>query len=1245
MLALRGGHNAGQTRIAGWLTKLGLAAGEEFLAFLIWFADGPPGDPDMSEPTAVPQALRSYQLSDNLAADSGAVFLTGTQALVRLLLMQKKRDERAGLKTAGFVSGYRGSPLGMVDQQLWKAKKFLAQAQVEFLPAINEDLAATAVLGTQRVALDPERRVEGVFAMWYGKGPGVDRSGDALKHGNVYGSSHQGGVLVVCGDDHGCVSSSMPHQSDLAAQAWFMPVLHPGNVAEYLAFGLYGWALSRFSGNWVAFKAISEVVESGMTVDLDAVPLQFEHPVDFVPATNLHIRQTDLPSLDLESRLAHKLAAVRAFAKLNSLDKHIVSSPSAQLGIVTVGKAHFDFLEVLRRLDLDPNALAAAGVRVYKVGLVYPLEPTRIAEFAQGLTDLLVIEEKAPVVERQIKEMLFHLPAFQRPRVVGKTDEHGNALLSELGELRPSRIMAVVAEWLARLNPALDRRHLVVDFTAPCVLSNAADATRRLPYFCSGCPHNTSTRLPEGSRALAGIGCHFMANWMERSTSGLVQMGAEGVDWAGMSRFTNAPHVFQNLGDGTYYHSGYLAIRQAIAAKTNITYKILYNDAVAMTGGQPVDGQTSVPQIARQIEAEGIRRLAIVSDEIDKYDDHRALFPPGTTFHDRLEMDAVQRELREVKGVSALIYDQTCAAEKRRRRKKNPPAGRAAPTKGGAPLGGAGAAGDVGGQPYFADPPRRIFINEAVCEGCGDCGQASNCLSVVPVETDFGRKRAIEQTSCNKDFSCINGFCPSFVSVDGAVLKKAGKAKFSSADIERELTVIGEPAPWNWTGPFDMLVTGVGGTGVVTVGALITMAAHLERKQASVLDFMGFAQKGGSVLSFVRVAPTADLLNQVRIDTQQADVLLACDLVVGASNDALQTVKPGRTVILANTHELPTAAFVRNPDATLHAGELLEKMKFAVGVDGQLSTLDAQGIAQRLLGDTMPSNIIMLGACWQAGLVPVSMPALMRAIELNNVAVEANKTAFALGRLAYAAPAAIGRLGGEQKMLLNFTSDKLDGEDGLIARRKRHLTGYQNAALAARYEALVLRVRTAESALGGERLTRAVARYYAKLLSYKDEYEVARLYTDGNFETALKAQFENWEGLRFHMAPPLLTKAGSDGRVKKLVIGGWLWKGLAVLARFKSLRGGPLDLFGYTAERRMERQLIADYEQLIEQLLQGLQPERLELALQLARLPERIRGYGHVKEAHVEQVRQQWQQMLVSYQAPVQQPVQEAVSA
>jgi len=1144
--------------------------------------------------------LRQYALTDNLAARSGAVFLTGTQALVRLLLMQRRLDEAAGLKTAAFVSGYRGSPLGMVDQQLWKAKNFLADANVEFLPAINEDLAATACLGTQRVALDPKRTVEGVTAMWYGKGPGVDRSGDALKHGNVYGSSPQGGVLVVAGDDHGCVSSSMPHQSDLAMQAWSMPVLHPANVAEYLEFGLYGWALSRFSGAWVGFKAISEVVESGMTVDLDAIPLDFTLPVDFQPTQDLHVRAVDLPSLVLESRLAEKLAAVRAFARVNPVDKHIVSSPNATLGIVTVGKAHYDFMEVLRRLELDPNALAAAGVRVYKVGLVFPLEPTRMAEFAQGLEEILVIEEKAPVVERQIKELLYGLPDFQRPRIAGKTDAQGAPLLSSLGELRPSRIMQVVADWLARLNPALDRRRLVMDFTMPSLLHNVADAVRRLPYFCSGCPHNTSTRVPEGSRALAGIGCHFMASWMERETSGLIQMGAEGVDWAAHSRFTAEKHVFQNLGDGTYYHSGYLAIRQAIAARATITYKILYNDAVAMTGGQPVDGSLSVPEIARQVEAEGAKRVVIVSDEIGKYDGRHGEFPAGTTFHPREELDAVQRELREVDGVTVLVYDQTCAAEKRRRRKKK----------------------------EFPDPPTRVFINEAVCEGCGDCGQASNCLSVVPVETEWGRKRAIEQSSCNKDYSCVNGFCPSFVTLDGAVLKKKTGAGFDRQALAAEVERIGRPAPWDWTGPFDMLVTGVGGTGVVTVGALVTMAAHLEGKQSSVLDFMGFAQKGGAVLSFVRVAPTADQLNQVRIDTQQADVLLACDLVVGASDDALGTVKHGRTRALANTHEIATAAFVRNPDATLHAGALVDKLRHAAGAD-RVELLDAQALAQALMGDTMPSNIIMLGACWQRGLVPVSFEAMMRAIELNNVAVEANKTAFAIGRLAIADAAALRRVASQAAA--PAAAPALFGPEGLVERRVAFLTDYQDAALGARYRALVEAVHAREQTLGlaAAPLTGIVAQQFSRLLAIKDEYEVARLYTDGRFERALAEQFESTGRLQFHMAPPLLARPGPDGRPRKMTIGPWLMPALRVLAKFRRLRGGMLDPFGHTQERRLERELARDYEALVrEELLPLLSAENHALAQQIARVPERIRGYGHVKLGNLATGRAQWHELL-----------------
>jgi indolepyruvate ferredoxin oxidoreductase len=998
----------------------------------------------------------------------------------------------------------------------------------------------------------------------------------------------------------------MPHQSDLALAHFGVPVLHPANVAEYLEFGLYGWALSRWSGAWVGFKAISEVVESGMTVDLDAVPIDFALPVPpdaFTPTQDLHVRRVDLPSLGLEARAAEKLDAVRAFARFNAVDKHVVSSPRATLGIVTVGKAHFDFMEVLRRLDLDPNALAAAGVRVYKVGLVWPLEPTRIAAFAHGLQDILVIEEKAPVVERQMKELLYALPDGQRPRIAGKTTPEGAPLIPATGELRPSRIMSVVADWLARLNPALDRRHRVVDFTMPALLSNAADAVRRQPYFCSGCPHNTSTRVPEGSRALAGIGCHFMASWMERHTEGLIQMGGEGVDWVAAARFTDAPHVFQNLGDGTYFHSGLLAIRQAIAAGARMTYKILYNDAVAMTGGQPVDGQLSVAEIARQVQAEGAKRVAVVSDDIAPHRARARDFPPGTTFHDRAELDAVQRELRECEGVTLLIYDQACAAEKRRRRKKG----------------------------QMPDPPRRVFINPAVCEGCGDCGVQSNCLSIVPLDTDWGRKRAIEQSSCNKDFSCVNGFCPSFVTLEGAELARPAARRWSEQDLAHEVAALPVPEPWAWSGPFDMLVTGVGGTGVVTVGALVTMAAHLEGRQASVLDFMGFAQKGGSVLSFVRIAPTADLLNQVRIDTQQADLLLACDLVVGASADALGTVKHGRTQIIANRHELVTAAFVRQPEATVQAPGLMAKLQHAAGAQ-RVRTLDAQAIAEGLLGDTLAANIVMLGAAWQAGLVPVSLAALERAIELNAVAVRQNLQALALGRLALAAPQALQRLAGAARPAVDL--DALDGPDGLIARRRRFLVDYQDEALARRYEALVQRVRAAEEALGGPAarqldLTRAVARQYARLLAVKDEYEVARLHLDPAFDAALRQQFGRWDRIVHHLAPPLLSRPGPDGRPRKRPLGPWVRVAFRVLARMKGLRGTALDPFGHTEERRLERRLASDYEALVTRdLLPALKADNLALAARLAEVVQQVRGFGPVKLANLATARAQWQSLM-----------------
>ncbi|GAB7536711.1 indolepyruvate ferredoxin oxidoreductase family protein [Burkholderia sp. 3C] len=1150
-------------------------------------------------PTEGTPALADYQLTDNLTATHGRVFLTGTQALVRLLLMQRQRDAARGVDSAGFVSGYRGSPLGMVDQQMWKAQALLDAARVRFLPAINEELGGTAVLGTQRVEADAERTVEGVFAMWYGKGPGVDRAGDALKHGNAYGASPHGGVLVVAGDDHGCVSSSMPHQSDFALMGWQMPVLNPSNLADMLEFGLYGWALSRFSGAWVGFKAISETVESGSTVDLDALVTHWPEPPPFdAPAGGLHNRWPDLPSLTIEARLAAKLDAVRHFARVNSIDRWIAPSPHASVGIVTCGKAHPDLMEALRRLDLSAADLDAAGVRIYKVGLSFPLETTRLERFVEGLDEVLVIEEKGPVIEQQIKEHLYNRSSGARPRVIGKHDAAGAPLLSALGELRPSRVLPVFADWLARHRPALDRRERVVDLIAPAILSNAADAVRRTPYFCSGCPHNTSTRVPDGSVAQAGIGCHFMASWMERDTTGLIQMGGEGVDWAAHAMFTRTRHVFQNLGDGTYFHSGLLAIRQAVAARATITYKILYNDAVAMTGGQPVDGSLSVPQIARQVEAEGVSRFVVVSDEPQKYDGLRDAFPRGTSFHHRDALDAVQRELRDTDGVTVLIYDQTCAAEKRRRRKKG----------------------------EYPDPARRAFINEQVCEGCGDCGVQSNCLSVEAVETPLGRKRRIDQSSCNKDYSCVNGFCPSFVTVEGAALKKAAGIAFDEAALAERVAALPSPAARLEAAPYDMLVTGVGGTGVVTVGALISMAAHLEGNSASVLDFMGFAQKGGAVLSYVRIAARDAWLNQVRIDTQQADLLLACDMVVGASAEALQTVRHDRTRIVVNTHPIPNAAFVRDPDASLHADALLDKMHHAAG-DARVSECDAQALAARFLGDSIGANILMLGFAWQHGLVPVSLAALMRALELNGVAVAANRLAFSIGRMAAGDPAGLEALWQARHPVRAAAAPRT--LDALVADRAARLDAYGGRRVVARYRTLV----DAARATGDARIAEAVATAFYRLLAVKDEYEVARLYSDGSFRAALGEQFDGVAGrdyrIAFHLAPPATTKAVHGERPKKQRFGGWMWPVLGVLARCRGLRGTPFDPFGRTAERRMERALADDYAVTMTRAFAALaagnagkdgkegRDGNAQAVAALAALPAKVRGYGPVKLAGV----------------------------
>jgi len=1130
--------------------------------------------------------LDNYELDDRYRRESGRVFLTGTQALVRIPLMQRTMDKAAGLDTAGFISGYRGSPLGSVDLELWRAKPFLEESNIEFLPAVNEDLAATAVLGSQQVETDPDREVDGVFGIWYGKGPGVDRAGDALKHGNAYGSSPHGGVLVVAGDDHGCVSSSMPHQSDVAFMTFMMPNLNPSSVAEYLEFGLYGLALSRFSGTWVGFKAISETVESAMSIELPPYP-QFVIPKNFEPpAGGLHYRWPDFPGPQIEERLEAKKAATLAFAAANPIDRKIFDVPNARFGIVTTGKAHLDLMEALRLIGIDSSNADKVSIDVYKVGMVWPLEHDGALEFVKNKHEVLVVEEKRGIIESQFKEYFYDYPGHKPKLMVGKEDEDGNRLIPWVGELSPVQLAGIVAQRLDHEfggNTFTQRAQRLADDRGAIIEVAGA---KRLPYFCSGCPHNTSTKVPEGSKALAGIGCHFMASWMDRDTDGLIQMGGEGVNWITRSKFNGGKHVFQNLGDGTFYHSGSLAIRQAIAANTNITYKILYNDAVAMTGGQPVDGPISIHAIAHTVRSEGVERIALVSDEPELFD--ASEFPQGMTISHRRELDTVQRELRDIPGVTILIYAQTCATEKRRRRKRG----------------------------KLEDPKKFVVINDLVCEGCGDCSIESNCLSVIPKETPFGRKRQIDQNTCNKDYSCINGFCPSFVTVEGDVARHAAADSANPFVISPDDT-LPEPEIPAINSCFDLLVTGVGGTGVVTIGALITMAAHLEGKGSSVLDFMGFSQKFGPVLSYIRIAANPVNINQVRIEPARADALIGCDLVVSSSPKASTTYRKNHTRAVVNTAEMLTADFVQHKDANLRVNDRVNAISDTIGADN-LSTLNANKIADELLGDTIYANVLLLGYAWQNGLLPVSLNALLRAIELNAVAVDNNKAAFMLGRMAVVDPGQIERA---------LHRDNSDDEtlDAVIARRRNFLKDYQNEELALRYEALVEKAYANETAVGGQgALTDAIARSYFKLLSYKDEYEVARLHTRKEFIESTRAEFGSKAKFRFHLAPPILNSGrDSRGRPLKKEFGAWMLPVFRVLASLRGLRGTFFDIFGRTAERRMERELIVEFEQLLDDLLPALREDQLQDAAELVQLYMNIRGYGTVKEESVELVRRQ----------------------
>ena len=1167
---------------------------------------------------AEPATPAKVSLDDKYTLDKGRVFLTGTQALVRLLLLQRERDLRAGLNTAGFVSGYRGSPLGGLDQSLWRAHKHLEAHHVKFQPGVNEDLAATAIWGSQQVGMFPGANYDGVYGMWYGKGPGVDRCGDVFKHANAAGTSKAGGVLVLAGDDHAAKSSTLAHQSEHILKACCIPVLNPANVQDYLDFGLHGYAMSRYSGLWVAFKCVTDVVESGASVIVDPERVQVKLPADFtLPPGGLNIRWPD-GILEQETRLLDwKVYAALAYVRANGLDRIVWDSPNARIGIVTTGKSFGDTMQALADLGIDEAAARDIGLRVYKVAMSWPLEPAGARKFARGLEEILVVEEKRQIIEYQIKEELYTWEADRRaPRVVGKFDDNGEWsqaagqpagtwLLPAHHEHNTAIVARAIAKRLEKLGLAqrlgsrFKERLAFLDFKHKA-LAKPRLASVRQPYFCSGCPHNTSTRVPEGSRATAGIGCHFMAVWMDRNTSTFTHMGAEGAPWIGQAPFTSEKHIFANLGDGTYFHSGLMAIRAAVAAKVTMTYKILYNDAVAMTGGQHHDGPLDPAMISRQVAAEGVRPIVIVTDEPEKYP-AGTNWAPGVTIRHRDELDAVQRMLREQPGVSALIYDQTCASEKRRRRKRN----------------------------AFPDPAKRVVINEMVCEGCGDCSAKSNCLSVEPLETEFGRKRTINQSTCNKDYSCVQGFCPSFVTVQGGQLKKGN----TGARAVDDFPALPEATPASLSEPCGLLITGIGGTGVITIGQILGVAAHLEGRGVSVLDMSGLAQKYGAVMSHVKIAATPEEVRVARLGTGEARLLLGCDLVVSASTDALDKMQAGRTRAVVNATTSPTAEFVKNPNWQLPGSELAGDIGQACG-QGNAQFVPAAGLATALMGDSIATNMFMLGYAWQKGWVPLARQSIERAVELNGVAVAFNLQSFVWGRRAAVDLERVRRIA-TPAAVIPIQKHLSRNLDELLERRTAYLTDYQDAAYAARYRGLVEEVRKVEAAkAGSSKLAEAVARYYAKLLAYKDEYEVARLHSNGALRSKIEGMFEGDYRLVFHLAPPLLARPDPrTGEPGKMTFGPWMMCAFGLLAKLKGLRGTWLDVFGRTEERRMERALIVEYEETVRALLQGLTRDSHALAVEIASLPESIRGYGHIKAKSVPLARAKREDLLARYRA------------
>lgn len=1138
----------------------------------------------------IPMQLAQVSLDDKYQNLDGTLYLTGTQALVKVAMLQGLRDRAAGLNTACFISGYRGSPMHNLDKELWRAERFLPQNQIHFLPAVNEDIAVTSHWGTQQSSLFADALYDGVYGMWYGKGPGLDRSVDAMRHANLAGTSRYGGVLAVVGDDHGMTSTDVPAMSEPTFIDLMMPVLYPGNVAELIEFGLYGWALSRFCGAWVGFKATPDTLDTAASILLPTDWPRIVLPDYPFPEGGVSIRTPD-PWVNQEARLRdHKMSAAVAFARANDIDKVLIDSPRPRLGIVASGLAAFAVLEALDSLGIDLEFAAELGIRVLKIGMPHPIDELSLRQFCNGLEEVLVVEEKRRIIELAVKDVLYGLPETRRPRVVGRCDEAGKEILSGVGQLGPDAVAIAIA---ARIRPfhfsdKMQARLVFLERKASERRARSPLSIVRTPFFCSGCPHNTSTRVPEGSRAHGGVGCHFMATNMARDNVTHPQMGGEGATWIGMSSFVATDHVFQNLGDGTYFHSGLLAVRACIAAGVNITYKILYNDAVAMTGGQPVDGNIDPAAITRQVHAEGVRRLAVVTDDLEKYK-NRVGLAPGTEVHHRRALDSVQKAFRQYPGVSVIVYDQTCAAEKRRRRKRG----------------------------TFPDPSRRVFINERVCEGCGDCSAKSNCLSVVPIETGFGRKRRIDQSSCNKDYSCREGFCPSFVSVVGGKVRRIA----ANQEVPRHLQLLPEPQrpSLEEKQSYNILVTGIGGTGVVTISAMITMAAHIEGRACQAVDQFGMAQKGGAVTSHIRLASEASAIKAVHLDAGSADLVLGCDALVAASDLALESVSSERSQLIINTHEAITGHFTRSPDLRYPREDLNQRFLDAAGSQ-RLAFIDATAIASRLMGDNIATNMFMLGYAYQRGLIPVSSAGIEKAIELNNIAVDSNIETFRWGRRAALDLEGVTAVANGESVASVKPPETLEE---LIDVRTNDLTRYQDAGYAARYRRLVEQACQAESELAGGFVgfAASVARYGYKLMAYKDEYEVARLYSDGEFVKNIRHTFEGSFRLEFHLAPPLFARRNPySGLPEKRTYGAWMLRVMGMLARLRWLRGTPLDVFGYTAERRAERQRITDYETIIEELSRGLNHDNHALATEIASLPDGIRGYGYVKKQHLDAV-------------------------